>query len=329
MIIDQWENASGLFMGLAGFDSEAKKTTRWVGERLQGIADSLWTSGANAIKTLSELASKAKNAAKGFLDFMIGWFKDDPIAATAGSAAVILTGAIVITTGGAIAPIAGGAIAAVSKVASLVAPLGAIVKGGLSLKGAATLLLGGAAVFSVKRFLVDGLYRMYNFDWNVTDQAYAAMQKSLFESLAGQLGESLGTSVAALVCSSNPTINGVEVNVDLLSKAYYLMQDEDSDARDGVIDAFTDLIYFTRYVSKQLLFINSYTSARRWVRENIRFGIKSIDDAIKGWGTTNQSWSFRSEVEERIESIDNAMLQNFTEELVDSFIDSCYKYAMQ
>ncbi len=322
MRIDSWQSASGLFAGLSGVAEDGKGVARWVGGKLQAVAGNLWSSAIGGLKAVGSLI-------KNGWEFFTGWFKDDPVGATAGTGALLLTGAVIVTGGGIIAPIGGAVTAGVAKLASLLVPLGAVIKGGLSVKGAATLLLGGAAVFSAKRFLVDGLYKMYNFDWNVTDQALANQQTALFNALAGRLGESLGHSVAALVCSSNPSINGVEVNMDLFSKAYYIMQDEDSSARDGVIDAFVDLVYFTRYVSKQLLFINSYSSARRWVRENVRTGIKSIDDAIKGWGTTNQSWTFRSAVEETIEKIDNEMLKEFTEELVDEFIDSCYDYAMQ
>ncbi len=316
MKVGNWEGASAVFMGIE--------------ETVNGVVKkaSDWAKG-----TISWIAQKASGVIGLFrsgLDFLKGWFADDPVGATAGAAAVVLTGAVIIGGGGAVTAVGGSVLAGLTKLAGLVGAAGATLKAGLTVKGIFGAIVAGTAIWNIKKYIVIGAVQLYNFDWNVTDKAYADMQKQLFVALSGQLGETLGHSIAALVCSSNPSFSGVDVDTEMLAKSLYILHDGNTDnaAKDGIIDAFSDLLYFTRYVGKRLLFINSYVNARKWVRNNVRTGIAGFDKAIAGWGTTNQSWRLADKVEEYIESIDNEFMQSFAEEFVEEFIDACYDYAV-
>ncbi|NJK27285.1 MAG: hypothetical protein HC925_00025 [Coleofasciculaceae cyanobacterium SM2_3_26] len=49
-----------------------------------------------------------------------------------------------------------------------------------------------------------------------------------------------------------------------------------------------------------------------------------MKEVVEKWGEPGQEpWSFAIAVESFVESIDNKYLQAFTEEAIDSFIDSC------
>lgn len=310
------EGASAVFMGIS--------------ETVKGVARNAANWAKGSISWGLTAVSGLFGALRGGLNFFKSWFIDDPVGATAGAAAVILTGAVVIGGSGAVTAVGGSVIAGLTKLAGIVGAAGGVLRASLTVKGIFSAIVAGTAIWNIKKHLIVGAIKLYNFDWNITDKAYADMQKQLFNSLAGQLGETLGHSIAALVCSSNPSFSGVDVDTELLAKSLYILHDGNTEnaAKDGIIDAFSDLLYFTRYVASRLLMINSYVNARKWVRNNIRTGIKQIDQAIAGWGTTNKSWRLAEKVEEAIESIDNQMLQNFTEELVEEFIDACYDYAV-
>mgnify|MGYP001806541753 CR=1 FL=1 len=316
MKIFNTEGASAVFMGIT--------------ETINGVVRSAADWAKGSINWGLQQANKLFGALRSGLNFFKQWFVDDPVGASAGAAAVILTGAVVIGGAGAVTAVGGSVLAGLTKLAGIVGAAGGVLRASLTVKGIFGAIVAGTAIWSIKKHFIVGAIQLYNFDWNVTDKAYADMQKQLFNSLAGQLGETLGHSIAALVCSSNPSFSGVDVDTELLAKSLYILHDGNTNdaAKDGIIDAFGDLLYFTRYVGSRLLMINSYVNARKWVRNNVRTGIAGIDKAIKAWGTTNKSWRLAEKVEEAIESIDNQTLQNFTEELVEEFIDACYDYAV-
>ncbi|HEY9599017.1 MAG TPA: hypothetical protein V6D33_15235, partial [Cyanophyceae cyanobacterium] len=280
----------------------------------------------------SKLGEAKKLAAKGW-DFFRQWFKDDPVNATVGAAAAVLTLGVLVVVGGEVIGAIGGGISILSSMSFLSA-----VKTAVGV-GAAAGILGGLI-----RWAVRGVQYTWNFNWNITDKQIRQQQEGLISSLYGQAGATIGTALGTLLCGSAPVeivkrTNLVKVNPMILAQIKEVSEfnpesDEYGELYEELMENVKALVSAGTRVAGQVAFIESYKNLRKWIKNGAKFvGLKKIfpklDSVIQKWGEEgSQSWSFASAVENFVESIDDQNLQTLTEETIESFMDSCTESVM-
>lgn len=265
--------------------------------------------------------------------FFKQWFTDDPIPATAGLIAAGLTlGVVVIVGGAAVASVPGGI--------SALRSLSLIGK----LKAGLLVALGGSVIGGLIRFAVRGVQFAWNFNWNITDNQIRQQQQGLINSMYGQLGEALGSSVGTLLCGAAPVelikrSHLVKVNPMLLAKIREVTEFDPHNEQYGelyeeMMENLKALVNMGTRVAAQIAFIETYKNLRKWIKngsKDLFLGalFPNLAKMIDRWGEEgSQAWSFASAVEESIEKIEDKNLQAFTEEFVEGFMDSCTESTM-
>lgn len=265
--------------------------------------------------------------------FFKQWFTDDPIPATAGLIAAGLTlGVVVIVGGAAIASVPGGI--------SALRSLSLIGK----LKAGLLVALGGSVIGGLIRFAVRGVQFLWNFNWNITDKGIREQQQGLINSMYGQLGEALGSSVGTLLCGAAPVelikrSHLVKVNPMLLAKIREVTEfdpqnDQYGELYEEMMENLKALVNMGTRVAGQIAFMESYKNLRKWIKGASKdlflyAMFPGLSKIIEKWGAEgSQAWSFASAIEDSIEKIENKNIQSFTEEFVQSFMDSCTESTM-
>lgn len=258
-------------------------------------------------------------------DFLKGWWKDDPVGATAG----ILLGGVIVIVGGKLLGAGAGLVGALKSTSWLVR---------------AGLLVGSTAVIgSLIRFAVRGVQYLWNFNWNVTDKELRQQQLGLLGGLYRTAGTAVGTGLASLLCGTAPVklleqTKMVKVNPMMLAKIKEISEfDPQSDGYGELYDEFMQslkaLVQIGIRSAAQWMFIESFKNIRKWIKNSANPLIKrffpGMGRLIDKWGEEgSQAWSFASATEKAIESIQDENLKGFTEEMVESFMDTCTENAM-
>lgn len=319
------ELASAVFGGFAtpafldGFKQEFKDQT---GELL-GIAQHL----------MFRATQKISNKLKQGIDFFQQWWKDDPVGATAGAIAGVLTLGVVVVVGGQVLGAVGGGLSALRglKIMQVI-------------RGTAIALTAAGALGTLIRFAVRGVQFAYNFNWNITDSQIRQQQKALIDGLYGQFGEAAGTALASLLCGFAPVkiierANVVKVNPIMLARIKEISEfDPQSDSYgelyEEMMESLKALVASGTRVAAQTLFLESYKNMRKFIKDTfLMTGIDKLfpglGKMVKNWGAEgSKPWSFASAVEDWVESIDDQRIQNFTEEFIESFMDTCTENVM-
>jgi L-arabinose isomerase len=87
-------------------------------------------------------------------------------------------------------------------------------------------------------------------------------------------------------------------------------------------------------VASQIAFMESYKNLRTWIKKAPKnfFLYKvfpGLSKIIETWGAEgSQAWSFASATENFVENIKDQRIQDFTEEFLESFMDSCTESTM-
>ncbi|PIG94589.1 hypothetical protein [Gloeocapsopsis sp. IPPAS B-1203] len=265
--------------------------------------------------------------------FFKRWWQDDPVGATAGGIAAVLTVGVVVVVGGKVLGTVAGGISALRTIKLLTLAKNALY--------AAT---AAGIVGSLIRFAVRGVQRLWTFNWNVTDKQLREQQNSLMLSLIGQMGEAAGTGVGALLCGSAPIeiakrTNLVRVNPMMLARIRELTEfdpqsDNYGELYEETMESVKALVSVGNRVFAQIMFMEAYKNIRKWIKnysKDTKLGLlfPGLAQLIEQWGEEgSQAWSFASAIEERIESIPDDRLRIFTEEFYEGFTDSCTESAM-
>ena len=252
------------------------------------------------------------------------WFEEDPVSATAGTAAALLTAGVLLVTGGKIVGMVRGGVSSLWRLGKMA--LQAIGLGGLI------------------RAAVGGVQQIWNFNWQITDKEIRTQQKSLIDAQAGIWGEALGSLVGTLcgfslgrVAYANQT-NLVRFNPDLIAKLDELRInnfDEDSELWEEAVENLKSAISSTTRAALNIAGLEAYSNARKIIKAMARgVNLKSIwpsaDKMISDWGNEGQKpWSFASAQEEWIESLPEGAIKNFTEEFIESMQDMCSESTIQ
>jgi hypothetical protein len=252
------------------------------------------------------------------------WFDDDPVGATAGTAAALLSAGVILITGGTVVGMVKGGISKLWKMGkSVVTALG----------------LGGLI-----RAAVGGVQRIWNFNWQISDKDIRAQQKSTLDSQAGIWGETLGSMVGTLCGFSLGRIayaNQAELvrfNPDLIAKLDELRInnfDEDSELWEEAVENLKAAIASTTRAAINIAGLEAYLNVRKAIKAvargvNLSSFWPGIGKMVETWGDENQkSWSFASAQEEWIDSLPEGAVKNFTEEFIESAQDMCAESTIQ
>lgn len=312
------ECASAVWLGIQGAAewavSKAGEAISWVRSKLLDAKGLLSAAKAGL--------DKIGNALKNGWEFLKGWFKEDPIAATAGVAAGVLTVGVVVVAGGAIIGGISGGIASLTAAAGTAASA-AIAAG----KVAAVALTAAGAIKSIGGFIVRGASQVYNFDWNITDADIRKQQESAMEGIIVSAGGAVGQALGGLICGATPGLATIQIDTKYMAKLWAIINE---DTKEEILEAFTGLIQLTKQAAKKMAFLETYKNVRKWVKANIKTGIPTIDKAIAAWGNEgSKSWSFSSTIEEWTESFDNKVLGQAIANGVEEFMDSCTEALIQ
>jgi hypothetical protein len=215
--------------------------------------------------------------------------------------------------------------------------LGAIAAGGVgiaALIGAtggsllgSTLLAAGiiAALPFVFRFIANTARTLYSFNWNMSDDEIKNSLNSSISGLYSQLGEAAGTAVGWITCGILPGVVTFAFNPGL---AKLVMADMTAEAQEEIWGSIAACQNSAIALLGRALMLNGYKSARRWLKrpDSPFYGFlkKHFGESFTKWGDSGQpAFTFSSQVEERIEQIPDENWRNFTEEFVESLMDSC------
>lgn len=265
--------------------------------------------------------------------FFKRWWQDDPVGATAGAIAGVLTVGVVVVVGGKVLGTVAGGVAALRTIKLL-----ALAKKALYVATAAGII--GPLI----RFTVRGVQRLWTFNWNITDKQIREQQNSLMLTLFGQVGQAAGTGVGALLCGALPIeiakrSNLVRVNPMMLARIKELTEFDPQSDNYGELyeETMTNvkaLVSVGNRVFAQIMFMEAYKNIRKWIKnysKNAKLGLlfPGLAQLIEKWGEEgSQAWSFASAFEDWVENIPDERLRIFTEEFFEGFMDSCTESAM-
>ncbi len=174
---------------------------------------------------------------------------------------------------------------------------------------------------------------IYNFNWNITSEEITQRFQQSKLILSGLAGGTIGNSLGFLACGVTPSAAILAVNESL---GLYLLKEVGEEALDEFVANVSVLVAISFRLTAQNIFFNAYKNTRRAIKKYAAenkgdrkklintFYNGKIADAIEVWGEPNSKpWSFRLAIEERIESIQNPIVQEFVEEAYDEFLDAC------
>ncbi len=181
-------------------------------------------------------------------------------------------------------------------------------------------LIGAWAIFRP-----NDIRSVYSFNWNVSDAEIKKGLETRLDSLYSTLGESVGTAVGWFACGVLPGALTFFFNPVLAS---VILKDVGEEMADEVWGEMAALQHGATQLLGNAVVAKSFMSARRFLKkkDSPLYSIlkNHFGDRLDKWGNDGQpSWSFQKKVEEKIETIDDPKLRNFTEEFVESVIDSC------
>lgn len=333
-IISDNELSSAFYEGFAS-EPFVKKYIEDV-QNLVLTVDKLWTQFRGFVK-------KAQNKVEEGWKFFKQWLEDDPVAATAGAGAVLLSAGVVLVVGG-------KAIATLAASKSATAAAGATTSKGLIstligwAKVAAKTALVSVTLGALIRFAVRGVQYLWNFNWNVTDTQLVQQQQQLVNQLWGQAGTALGTTLGTLLCGTAPSAllaSGkiVKLNPMALAKIKEINEFDPLSGNYGelyeeMMSSIRALVDATKRVVVESTFIEQYKNVRKWIKNGSKFlQLKKtfpwLGNLIEKWGEEgSQSWSFASATEEWLETIKDTNLKSLATNLIESFMEACSESLM-
>lgn len=174
---------------------------------------------------------------------------------------------------------------------------------------------------------------IYNFNWNISEEEIDQRFQQSRLILSGLAGGTIGNALGFLACGVAPSAAILAVNESL---GLYLLKEVSEEALDEFVANVSVLVAISFRLTAQNIFFNFYKNTRRAIKKYAAdnkgdrkklintFYNGKIADAIEVWGEPNSKpWSFRLAIEEKIESIQNPIAQEFVEEAYDEFLDAC------
>lgn len=206
-----------------------------------------------------------------------------------------------------------------------------LLSGLLQLPVIAPLLVGlgvivGGIVSAVAIFRPQTIREIYSFDWNKSDEAIKKELEGRLNSLYSNLGSAAGTAVGWLACGVLPGTIAFFFNPVVAS---VILKDVSEEMAEETWGELAGLQHGATQLLGSAVVAKGFMSSRRWLKKKDSPFYQILADTLgaerlEKWGKDGEpSWSFQKAVEERIEKIKDEKLKNFTEEFVESLIDSC------
>jgi len=195
------------------------------------------------------------------------------------------------------------------------ASLGAMKIGGVTV---------GLMLPTLQQAIVSTGNTVYNLDWAKSDKAILAELEGAYLGFLNNVGESTGRMLAGLLLGGgkkNPKLN---ISITATAALIITARQDGSNIEEELIEELSQLAnVFMRYAAT-LAGKLGYMNLRKYARENVRTGIKAIDEKIKNWGVQEgQTWSIAQKVDGKIEKIkeEDKALGDVLEWFVEGFGD--------
>ncbi len=284
---------------------------------IQDVAGAIWDGIKSGVSSAIDLGKRmfeggkeiVSAIARGDWGLFGQWFKDDPGSAIAGGAAVAVAGWFVGSATGITAVISGG-------IASMWASLGAIKIGGFAV---------GAMLPTLQQAIVGAGSTIMNLDWAKSDKAILEELNSAYLGFLNNVGESAGRMMVAIALGATKTNPKLTLNISAAAALSITKEiDDGNDISDELVEGMAEIAnIFIRYATN-LAGKLGYLELRKFARNNLKTGIKSIDAKIANWGLVEgQSFVISSVIDDKIDSIteENPPLGNLLEGLKDGISD--------
>jgi membrane-associated protease RseP (regulator of RpoE activity) len=151
------------------------------------------------------------------------------------------------------------------------------------------------------------------------DQQVTAAQNSLW----GIAGASAGTFLGTAFCGILPGAAVVRINPAKLAA----IAEVDKELYEEIMPQVRAMIMGTVRVAQVIGFTQIYKNVRKWIKSKsstIRSFSPSLANTIDKWGEkSSKPWTINKAVEEKIETIPDAGIRNYYENLYEEFVDSC------
>lgn len=281
-------------------------------------------------------------------------YKEDPAAWLAGSIAA-----------------AGVAIVGFMGAKATVAAMGTIpfIGSGLTKIGAMKAWIGGGASALLKNPFVAGILgggfngwlqgfvtiapKVYNFNWQISDEDYQKAIDDAIDNLYEPAGEFLGRASGAFLAGKLGGSKPPRAQIDVTALAI-MHELGDDEIKEEIEDAATEFMHTALRTSMGIGTTYLYTSVRHFIKSVYqksssavkRFfkgigafgkgsngGDTNVDEVISNWGNKgNEGWSIKKEIdlEGKIDSIEDKKIKGLLEGFFDNFWDSfsdCVSYS--
>jgi hypothetical protein len=191
----------------------------------------------------------------------------------------------------------------------------------------------GFSFVTLYTWLRSGISFIYNFNWNITDQQIDQQLKQMRIALVGQMGETAGNFIGFLACGVIPGVIIAKFNKPL---GAYVLKEVAEEAFDELMGNLRVLLSQTTRTIAAHVFYGAYKNIRRGIKAFFRnpnssqsqtlqrfFG-PNFNNWVQAWGAPNsKSWSFRTAVEELIESFPDGYIEEFAENGYEGFLEGC------
>ncbi len=190
------------------------------------------------------------------------------------------------------------------------------------LLGVAKRLLSGLAFSFTNLFslLVGTSIFLFNFNWNISDEDIDAQVKSIWLSYASVIGGASGQALGFFTCGLVPATTMFAFNPAM---GAFVLKKFGEEAIDEMTAQLVAVINATVRSSAATGFYLSYKGVRKILR-NPGSPLRALIPGIDKWGKKGGAIiSGAKFVEDRVESIKNPFLKNFTESLLEETWDGC------
>ena len=294
------------------FSLEGVTPDKWI----QDAAGKVWGAIKSGISSALDLAKRMFEGGKELLnaigrgdwDIFKNWLRDDPKSAIAGGLAVAVGGWFIGSASGLFAAAGAG-------ISSMWASLGAIKIGGVTL---------GLMLPTLQQAIVSTSNTVYNLDWAKSDTAILAELNGAYLGFLGNVGESTGRMLAGFIMGGGKANPKMNISITATAALIITARQDGSDIEQELIEELSALANVFMKYATTLAGKLGYLELRKYARQNVRTGVKVIDEKIKNWGLQEgQSWSIAQKVNNKIEKIteENAALGTFLENFVEGFGD--------